>query len=78
MRFFLILLILFLSVQSQAQSHAVKEVDGGSELLIVPNILDVMVLSDIEVEPDSRKLSHLPARVHKRNLLDVWIASVPD
>ena len=49
----------------------VKKIDDTIELLIVRNVLQVVVLAEVGVKPDSRETASLSANVEERELVNV-------
>src|SRR3979411_269097 len=55
--------------------NAVQEVNHSAEILIVPDILNVVLLGQVEVESHGRKLAFLTAFIDEGGRLEIGIAS---
>ena len=60
----------------ECRVDVVKEVDNAAEVLVIPDVLDVMFLTWIEVQSDGRKASQLAADIIEADLLTNQIGRI--
>src|SRR5437763_11662739 len=62
----------------ECRIDVIEKVNDAAKILIVPNVFNVMVLCDIEVQANRRETASLAADVIEGYLLKIWVASVVD